>query len=268
MVAYGGELGKQSARLGSVGWFEQAVQPQGPCPLCGSVQDSARKEVEELTRQAAEVKQLSTTVTDAPGILDREAADMAGEIRNYEQALRRLRMRLQGMEDRTAAVAAQRQTLSQAYRLVGQIEQALKNLDAGRSDSEVRGAIDRLRDRIAEIEGVLDLKAERARLTAVLGELTEYIARYASVLQFERSKDAVGLQTEELTVRVTSPEGRRDFLWEIGSGANWMGLHIATLLGLHELFNRLPLSPVPSLLVVDQPSQVYFPDRWPGDVRS
>jgi hypothetical protein len=32
-------------------------------------------------------------------------------------------------------------------------------------------------------------------------------------------------------------------------------------LGLHEFFLTLPESPVPSFLVIDQPSQVYFPQK-------
>jgi hypothetical protein len=48
-------------------------------------------------------------------------------------------------------------------------------------------------------------------------------------------------------------------LWEIGSGANWLSYHVAAMIGLHELFLSQPGNPVPSFLVLDQPSQVYFP---------
>ncbi|MDO8706823.1 MAG: DUF3732 domain-containing protein [Sulfuricaulis sp.] len=37
--------------------------------------------------------------------------------------------------------------------------------------------------------------------------------------------------------------------------------HIAVLLGLHQYFLTLAHSPVPSFLVMDQPSQVYFSKR-------
>jgi len=42
-----------------------------------------------------------------------------------------------------------------------------------------------------------------------------------------------------------------------------MGYHIATLLSLHEMFLGLKNSPVPTFLLIDQPSQVYFPAGWP-----
>ena len=72
------------------------------------------------------------------------------------------------------------------------------------------------------------------------------------------------MNRRELTLRFLR-DGRQDYLWEIGSGANWMGYHIATLLSLHEHFLTVPRSPVPSFLLIDQPSQVYFPEGVPDD---
>lgn len=51
-----------------------------------------------------------------------------------------------------------------------------------------------------------------------------------------------------------------DFLWEIGSGENWMAYHLAMMFSLHPvLLRRGVANPVPSFLDIDQPSQVYFP---------
>ena len=44
----------------------------------------------------------------------------------------------------------------------------------------------------------------------------------------------------------------------MGSGENWLGYHVATLLALHDWF-RSEERPVPRFLILDQPSQVYFP---------
>ena len=45
-----------------------------------------------------------------------------------------------------------------------------------------------------------------------------------------------------------------------------MGYHISTLLALHQYFLSLESCPVPNFLVIDQPSQVYFPERWQHDL--
>ncbi|GAB7046711.1 hypothetical protein JCM9534A_18370 [Catenuloplanes indicus JCM 9534] len=47
----------------------------------------------------------------------------------------------------------------------------------------------------------------------------------------------------------------------MGGGGNWLGYHLATLLSLHEWFAEHDL-PVPRLLILDQPSPVYFPSDY------
>lgn len=69
------------------------------------------------------------------------------------------------------------------------------------------------------------------------------------------------LDERELNLRFDH-EGSKgsDYLWEIGSGENWMAYHLAALLALHGIFlSRGQNNPVPTFLVIDQPSQVYFP---------
>ncbi|WP_088044510.1 DUF3732 domain-containing protein [Bacillus sp. EAC] len=50
------------------------------------------------------------------------------------------------------------------------------------------------------------------------------------------------------------------YLSEMGSGANWLACHIGLFLSLLKYFSSQDNCPVPSLLFIDQPSQVYFPD--------
>ena len=73
----------------------------------------------------------------------------------------------------------------------------------------------------------------------------------------------MALVVEELTVKVVHGL-RDDYLWEIGSGANWLAYHVATTLALQRFFLALPHHPIPGFLVYDQPSQAYFPRRDKG----
>ena len=50
----------------------------------------------------------------------------------------------------------------------------------------------------------------------------------------------------------------------MGSGENWMGYHIITHLALHKWFVEKG-RPVPGLLILDQPTQVYFPTEPRAD---
>ncbi|MDU3897571.1 MAG: DUF3732 domain-containing protein [Enterobacter sp.] len=86
---------------------------------------------------------------------------------------------------------------------------------------------------------------------------------FAPSLDGEWPDSPVRLIINDLTVKVSRGQ-RDDYLWETGSGANWLAYHIATTLALQWVFTRNPQHPVPSLLIYDQPSQVYFPVRQAG----
>jgi hypothetical protein len=53
---------------------------------------------------------------------------------------------------------------------------------------------------------------------------------------------------------------------EIGSGFNWVGYHLAVYLALHRFFVEHD-RPVPRFVLIDQPSQAFFPPDHPaGDL--
>ncbi len=54
-------------------------------------------------------------------------------------------------------------------------------------------------------------------------------------LDVERPDDPVTLLIDDLTIKVGSVS-REDYLWEIGSGSNWLSYHIAISLGVTTIF--------------------------------
>jgi hypothetical protein len=117
-----------------------------------------------------------------------------------------------------------------------------------------------LRRRVAALAGKVD-EAEIERLKeAALDRISGYIARFMPDLDNDHQNDAARLVIGDLTLRISATEGE-SYLWNIGSGSNWLSYHLATLLALQAFFLDQRHSPVPGLLVFDQPSQVYFPEK-------
>src|SRR5690606_22291665 len=56
-------------------------------------------------------------------------------------------------------------------------------------------------------------------------------------------------------------ENEKIYLRSMGSGANWLYCHITLFLALHKYFAELHNKcAIPSVLFLDQPTQVYFPN--------
>jgi hypothetical protein len=260
---YGVTLTSQEDRLQGVGWFEQKLRDTHECPVCAAVHTDGNPRLAELQTLASELKTLTATVHEAPAKLDQEVATLRQELRLLEAAISKARQKRKYLEDRSSAQAAQRQRVRQIYLFVGRVEQALENVTVSRNVDELREQLRILGQKIAGLKRELDPSTQRDRLNAAIDAVSAKIADYARLLTLEHATENVRLNIRELTLQFSPLSGRTDFLWEVGSGQNWVGYHIAGLLALHEHFIRLTQNPVPRFLLIDQPSQVYFPEAWP-----
>ena len=261
---YGSSFTSQEDRLEGVGWLEEKLRDNHECPVCAAVHTDGNARLTELQTLAREMKTLAVSVRQAPAKLDQEQASLRQELRDKEGLLSRARQKRKFLEDRTAAFAAQRQRVRQIYLFVGRVEQALENVMSSRNVDDLQDKAKALAERLARLRRELDGKSRQDRLNAAIDKVSARIADYAKRLRLEHATENVRLNTRELTLQFRPLSGRTDFLWEVGSGQNWVGYHLAGLLALHEHFNSLPQNPVPRFLMIDQPSQVYFPEAWPS----
>lgn len=257
-------LSGQEDRLQGVGWLEGRIKDTHKCPVCEAPHPEGNAHLEELRALASELKSLSVSVYQAPAKLDVELAELRQELRELEAALSKVRHKRQQLESQSAEQAGQRQRVRQIYLFVGRVEQALENVSRSQNVDQLREQVKALASRISELRRDLDPRAQKERINAAIDSVSAKIAAYGQQLQLEHISENVRLNLRELTLQFSPLSGRTDFLWEVGSGQNWVGYHIAGLLGLHEHFIALKENPVPRFLLIDQPSQVYFPEAWPS----
>jgi hypothetical protein len=81
-------------------------------------------------------------------------------------------------------------------------------------------------------------------------------------LDFEKSYQPINLHfdIEKFELYHQKSDGKKTYLRSMGSGANWLYSHVCLFLSLQRYFCSLKdKCIVPSILFLDQPSQVYFP---------
>ena len=97
------------------------------------------------------------------------------------------------------------------------------------------------------------------RKQSALSRIQVDMTKWAKELQLEHCDSPYRLDLNKVTVVVDKPE-RPVPLKQLGSGSNWVGVHLITFFALQHFYieaNR----PVPRFLFLDQPSQVYFPSE-------
>lgn len=257
---YTDALKKQRDRLQLSRWLRELAQTaQATCPVCGSDFDHANAELDALCDALANIEATARQVEPVPAAFDRELVQVRAQARRATDSLNGIRTRKRAIEERSRRIKEERLSRASVDRFLGRMEQALKVLMAPEGDPAFTADVAQLKARLEELrKGLSDSDASN-RQKAALERISRTMARLLPGLDSERPKDPAELKIDDLTIRVMGSSGRPDFLWEIGSGANWLSYHVASMIALHELFLSQRGNPVPSLLVLDQPSQVYFP---------
>jgi len=255
---YTGSLQKQRERLSLSRWLRE-INHDESCPLCGGQFSDTQHELNLLCDALADIEASARLMSPVPAAFDRELVQVREDVRRHTDQLQAVRLRRRRLEERSKRDSESAWKRSAVDRFLGRAEQALSMFTSPESDEGIRTNIENLQIRLLELRGELSEADIRNRVRSALARVSGFMSRILPSLDTERPDDPVKLNIDDLTIRVGGPSGRADNLWEIGSGANWLSYHVATTLALQELFLEQVASPVPGMLVYDQPSQVYFP---------
>ncbi len=185
-------------------------------------------------------------------------------IEGREERLGDLRRRLFENKAAIEAVTAQEEairrerdrTVEQA-RVVGRVSLFLESVTLDEEDGGLQAQIDRLRAEVTDLEAGLADELVEDRLTTILQRMGKDMSGWAEYLQLEHSGSPIGFDLKNLTV-IAHRESGPIRLPQMGGGKNWMGYHVITHLALHKLFVEKS-RPVPGLLMLDQPTQAFYP---------
>ncbi len=255
---YQGSIVLQRDRLQLSRWLSDQ-QTEQDCPLCNTHLTEPPEKLSELLKGLNTLEEAASTTTISPSF-DREIERVGAAISEQVERLKGIRIRQGALTKQSQAARDRQYAQSRASRFLGHLEADLQVFDSIGQDGELSAEVESLKDRVRELERVISEAEIGQRMRRALSAVNLLAGRLIPSLDAETPNDPVSLSDTELTLKVQRV-GREDFLWEIGSGSNWLSYHVAITLALHQFFLSLPACPVPSFIVYDQPSQVYFPQR-------
>ena len=256
---YEGVVGQQISRLRSLDLLG-SVDTGETCPVCGHPTDGEDANVGEL-REAAD--QLRTQLQSVEAVRPRRRKalqELSDQIYGLRQQLRAADEALAGLDaTETGAPAAGSRAEQQAFTR-GRIQHFIASSRAAEADAfrRIEERLTMRQEAVATLEAGLDVDEEQQQMTSRLAIVGADMTHWADRLELEHS-GSVRLDPSKLTVVADTDQGPAP-LSRIGSAANWIGYHLVTHLALHRYFARQD-RPVPRLLMLDQPSQAYYPSE-------
>ena len=146
-----------------------------------------------------------------------------------------------------------------AARVVGRIslflERLLPNEELAILETENR----RLVSKVRELEDQIGFDDSGERLASILNNISAHMSRYIQAFNAEFGPFPARLNLPQLTIIFDRPE-RPVPMGRTGGGENHLAYHLSALLALH-LFAAQNRRPMPRFLLIDQPTQVYFPSE-------
>jgi len=254
--SFGSAIRIQRDRLDIASWMRARADDAGD-PLV-ALGEGGRDKLDALTEALAGIDVQLRTQPSLSDAFDKERLRLRGEVEAATTRLTAIRQETTLLEQRSEQVRAATYRQDRIERFIGRLEQALVSFDRSEEGSTLVDEVAQLRARVEDLRGVYS-EGQVGRKTAnALRQIEIYAATIIPMLDAEWPNAPIELVLNDLTIKVIHTE-REDYLWEIGSGANWLAYHIAVTLALQRFFTGEVNHPVPGMVVYDQPSQVYFP---------
>lgn len=261
-VDYGEHVRRRSERLHISRWLEDLTQESGCCPTCGSAEHPfSRIELQKISTAFKKYESEANTVAEVPTSFSREDERTSQMLNDLIDRKKLIQNQIAIITQQNKEASAELLTRKNMFLFLGHLRASLETFESLVDGGDIQKEIE-----LHELEHLRLLKKiDNAGLKRRIDTNTQQIAQlmlgHLQHLDVEDKyrKVAPKFSIRDLNISVLSNDENWHFLAEVGSASNWVAFHIALMCSLQEFFINKQLSCVPSFVVFDQPSQVYFP---------
>jgi hypothetical protein len=254
---YSSEVEQQKARLESISLIKETEASLHSCPLCSQDIENEIPSVIAINRSLEELSNnLTTTIAERPKLkeyiekLTLEQEGLKQEIQIKFNGIKAIYLEQEEAEK-------QKNLNLRRGKIIGKISLFLEGYSQADNKSELAVKINTLKTEISSLEALISLDEKEERLNSILNQINNQMTKWSSQLDLEHQDAPIRFDIKKLTIFADTPT-KSIPLSEMGSGANWVAYHLLIHLALHKHFIKAE-RPVPRFLIIDQPSQVYYP---------
>lgn len=250
------EVREQKARLNSIGLFAEKTD-SSVCPICQNpVQEQVPTLIEMRSSLSKVTIQLDGVANSSPK-LQRVAGELEAKIANIKLQLAKNKEEVDAIWNSNERLMFLRDQGTRRALVIGRISLYLESLPEIEDTSDLQKEIARLRAEIEELESELSSESIQERIDSILSNIGKHMSEWARRLDLEHAEHTMRIDLRRLNVVADTDDGPLP-MDLMGSGENWVGYHLVAHLALHQWFVKKQ-RPVPRFLLLDQPSEAYFP---------
>lgn len=232
------------------------------CPFCHTEKDSLRQSAEKLKQAITKVSGNLAQARPMKAKFESSLVEVQRNIEGVSNTLTELNQQITEIENTDEQLAKQKSLYESVLMQKVKLFVLLDTLNMA-DDIELEKAIKELKKQLKTITDALNEYHVQKGLAEASNKVNEYMAEIGSHFEFEASYKPINLQFsfETFDLYHLTPDGEKIYLRSMGSGANWLYCHVTLFLAMHKYFAELgEKCAIPSVLFLDQPTQVYFPN--------
>lgn len=238
----------------------EAISGEVECPFCHHTSNTTKTEVNRLTDA---INWLNEELRKAPQRLDsflpqkmaieKEISEVDEKIENINKDLNVI---IKSNEELEKNRSLEEQTLKIKLKIENILEWSLNE-----SVNLTRNNIEGIQKEIRELERILSEKYNvEEKLSCAEDFINKSMNDIGAKLDFEYKPINLHFDITTFELYHLKDGNKKVYLRSMGSGANWLYSHVCLFLSLLKYFSSLgDKSLIPTILFLDQPSQVYFP---------
>lgn len=189
--------------------------------------------------------------------LEAYLTEQEGKVQEVVDAIKNREAELSAAIEANEVIAQMGTRNNAAARVVGRISLFLESLTPNEELTSREAAHRRLKFKVDELEKKIGSDESNERLVSILSNISSHVSQFVRAFEAEFSEYPARFDLKNITLifdRLDRPVPMN----RTGGGENHLAYHLSALLALH-LFAAKNNCPIPQFLLIDQPTQVYFP---------
>lgn len=259
---YGNAVRKRVERLHISQWLKDiSTEPQS-CPACGSSEHpNSASELLKISKAFRNYESESKSVEEIPTSFSREEERLNMELDSRLKAQKEQQCRYDILVARDKKAQEKFQRRKEMFLFLGHLKASMETFESLGDGGEFQEEISQLEQEQQPLTEIADRRGVQRRVEAATVRISQSILNHLKTLDVEEKYREIApkFDVEDLNISVLSTDDNWHYLAEVGSASNWVSFHLALFCSLQEYFTEQNTSSVPSFVVFDQPSQVYFP---------
>lgn len=262
LVDYGDYVRKRVERLHISQWLEDIATDSELCPACGSKEHPSTKvEMAKICAAFRQYEEQAKAVSEVPTSFSREEERLTRELSTLLEQQKSVQKEYETLLVKDNKAKQEFQRRKNMFLFIGHLKASLEIFETLADGGEIQKDIEKLQAEQKALTDLIDSAGLSKRVNVATYRISQGMLDHLTTLDVEEKyrQTPPMFNVKDLNLKVLSNDENWHFLAEVGSASNWVSFHIALMCSMQEFFINKNNTCVPSFVIFDQPSQVYFP---------